>query len=77
MNILFQRGTVLNNCHSRSLCTTECVSSLLLLLMQWNQKHTILPEMHGARPCGHCRFLQKISSCSKRKPVFVTAVLAR
>jgi hypothetical protein len=36
-----------------------------------------LPEMHGAKPCGRCMFLQRISSCSNRKPVFVMAVQAR
>jgi len=55
----------------------KCVSSLLLLLMQWNQKHTTLPEMHGARPCGHCMLLQKIPFSSRRKLVFVMALLAR
>jgi len=55
----------------------RCVSRVLLLLLQWNQNHTTLPEMLAARPCGHCTFLQKISSCSSRKPAFVMAVLAR
>jgi hypothetical protein len=36
-----------------------------------------LPEMHGARPYGHCMFLQKISSCSRSMHAFEMVVQAR